>query len=1724
MLLLFAIPAYAATLTVGSGGTYSTISQAVAAASDGDVIEVSAGTFAESVDLAGKDVDIQGSGSTTIITPTGDYAFRWDDGESGSLSELSIDAGSARAFYIEGSSPSISGVEVENLDVGSKRGGVAYIDGGSPSFEDIEATEPKALWGAGFYIIGGASVTLTSVVLDAPVAGGQGGGLYIDGSTVSIDGLEILDPEALRRGAGLYITGATVDAVDLELIGGRNDSYGAGLYIEDYAQVSLQGGEISDCFDSVTPRADGGGIYADSGSQLTLDSVLFSANKGASGGHIFLDAATLTLSAVEFEDGEATKSGGALYLEGAATASCTGCTYSGNVAGTDGGAIHLASGTDYSDEGSGFDGNEASDGGGAIFTTDGISLVDSQFINQLSGGAGGAIYVDGGSGTLELTGVSLDSNTAGTDGGGLYLSGGVDLSVSDSGFTSNSAGGDGAGLCVDRSASEVTVSDTNFKKNAASDQGGGLYIAGADTVSLWALDLRKNSAKDGGGAYIDGVTELSVVRSLFFGNTATDDGGAAVDLDNQDAQWTNTVFAENEAGQGGGLLLSGAVDAVLANNNFLANKGKASAGGHLRLESSTAEVVNNIFLQASRGGAIYEDGSGGSTVSYNSFKDNVSADDANTWGLDTSSAGNIAGTDPGLVAWTADGNYSNDDLHLSTTSPLVDTGDPTRFDPDGSRSDIGVYGGTDAEVYDDDGDGYFDTQDCDDADASINPGASEVPYDGIDQDCDGADLTDVDGDGFDGDDDDCDDEDAEVNPDATEIWYDDTDQDCDGSSDYDADLDLFDDQRYGGTDCDDSDPAVNPSAIEIWYDGVDQDCLADSDFDADKDSFESDAWGGLDCFDQDPNIYPGAPEVPYDGRDQDCDNTDLTDVDQDGWDAREAGGLDCDDSDPGINPSAPDVPYDGIDHDCDSAPEYDADLDGFEADFAGGTDCDDDDPSVNPLAPETWYDGVDQDCAGDDDFDADKDSWQSDQHGGQDCDDNDPTAFPGSWETWYDGRDQDCAGDDDYDRDGDGFQSDAWGGTDCDDNRAEAYPGATELRNYLDDDCDGYTEDADRDKDQAIDWAEWQVGSDPLDPDSDDDGMSDGWEIGPAWLEPFDSDMDGVLDVFDTDDDNDGIPSLEENTQDINDDGVRDFDVDADGIPNSRDRDSDNDGYPDADEGTEDRDYDDIPDFVDYTGDLAGGGCAGGGVNWMVLLGVPLLFRRRRQRTERGPLPWTALAALAAVVLAGGAEAQAGVDAHGYQVMGTTGDLRASSRLLTPSRSLQGDYDVAIIADNAVRPLVEVFPEGRAPVLSNLATSNLVVSGAPMRYLRLEAVLPVHMYGVGPAQGAFVALGDARLGAVIPVLPAAGIRPGVALGPSVWLPTGNEDRMVGNPGISAGGVLAVNQELGRFGWNANLGARVGRFEPERNLQAGAGPLVGVGGHVLLNPDVAVGVELVSQGATGFRNWPLEAMATSRVNLDGGLWATAGLAVGLNDAPGASTARVVLGVGWQQRPQPAQTVLVHRIEPEIDPNADRDGDGIVDIEDLCPDQAETFDGFDDEDGCPELDGDQDGVPFERDACPSEPIYPEQDPRHSDGCPHLAELAGDKIVLTQSIFFREGSAKIMRKSYPVLDEVAEIMLSDAAGDTVLIEGHTNNNGSAEYNYRLSEDRARAVMRYLIDAGVPREQLAAQGYGFDVPLVPHDDPMAQAINRRVEFTLVERSEEDEPPRLPTEEELPE
>ena len=359
-----------------------------------------------------------------------------------------------------------------------------------------------------------------------------------------------------------------------------------------------------------------------------------------------------------------------------------------------------------------------------------------------------------------------------------------------------------------------------------------------------------------------------------------------------------------------------------------------------------------------------------------------------------------------------------------------------------------------------------DDTDCDDSDPDVYPGAPEVPYDGIDQDCDGYDLTDVDGDGHDSwvvGGDDCNDDDPDIHPGATEL-PDGIDQDCDDTVDettvnYDDDGDGF---AENGGDCDDGDPDVNPAAVEIC-DGIDQDC--DGIIDEETECYDDDGDGWTendgDCNDGDPYVNPGEKELIGNGIDDDCDgvvDNHAFDPDGDGYLA-EAG--DCDDSDPDTYPGAPEL-ADGVDNDCDDI--VDEGTDAYDDDGDGWTeeegDCNDFEASTHPDADEIPGNGVDDDCDGEVDegtelFDDDGDGLSEVQG---DCNDADPQIHPGAPEL-DNGIDDDCDGEVDEgidDADEDGFTVEDG---DCVDTDGWVHPQAAEVCDGVDNNCDGYVDE-----------------------------------------------------------------------------------------------------------------------------------------------------------------------------------------------------------------------------------------------------------------------------------------------------------------------------------------------------------------------------------------------------------------------------------------------------------------------------------------------------------------------------------------------------------------------------------------------------------------------------------------------------------------------------------------
>lgn len=173
-----------------------------------------------------------------------------------------------------------------------------------------------------------------------------------------------------------------------------------------------------------------------------------------------------------------------------------------------------------------------------------------------------------------------------------------------------------------------------------------------------------------------------------------------------------------------------------------------------------------------------------------------------------------------------------------------------------------------------------------------------------------------------------------------------------------------------------------------------------------------------------------------------------------------------------------------------------------------------------------------------------------------------------------------------------------------------------------------------------------------------------------------------------------------------------------------------------------------------------------------------------------------------------------------------------------------------------------------------------------------------------------------------------------------------------------------------------------------------------------------------------------------------------------------------------------------------PNPDRDGDGICDPwvtekgvhaeftrickgYDRCPDDPEDFDGDEDDDGCPE---------------------------------ERAKVEGPKIVTLEPVYFYFDKDEIIPRSFPTLEGVAQILRDNPQFTKVRVEAHTDLRGTEAYNMKLSQARAKAVLKWLTTSGgIAADRLETEGFGMSRPLVSPElnDDDAQR-NRRVEFII--------------------
>ncbi|TVQ92532.1 MAG: OmpA family protein [Deltaproteobacteria bacterium] len=494
------------------------------------------------------------------------------------------------------------------------------------------------------------------------------------------------------------------------------------------------------------------------------------------------------------------------------------------------------------------------------------------------------------------------------------------------------------------------------------------------------------------------------------------------------------------------------------------------------------------------------------------------------------------------------------------------------------------------------------------------------------------------------------------------------------------------------------------------------------------------------------------------------------------------------------------------------------------------------------------------------------------------------------------------------------------------------------------------------------------------------------------------------------------------------------------------------------------------------------------------------------------------------------------------------------------------------------------FADGRTRSLAPEAFNTAFYGGWTFEdRLRVELIAPIYFFArTGTTSEAFQgpALGDTLVQANVRLFENDQGSFGVSVVPTLGLPTGPRSAYLGRGGHgrlrgAVGGELAE-----RFGYAANLGFTLSRGDVYENVALGSSLDGALGAWVHLDPNLRIGADIEHRfgisNAPGRRNTIGWGSAFAQVVRDDGLGLSVSAGRGTFQGVGSPQWRVQAGLTYAPRVKdsdgdgiPDKHDLCPHDPEDFDgfqdydgcPELDNDGDTFLDVDDLCPNDPEDFDGFEDTDGCPDPDNDQDGildiydacpdtpgvdeqmgcpdadgdgltdaldqcpldpgppetqgcpdrdgdgVPDWRDACPDEPRSEGDPVETSSGCPTRAFVQGDQIKITEKVMFQTGRATVDRSSFPLLDDVVAALQRYPQIRQVEIAGHTDNVGNPSFNRNLSNQRAAAVKRYLLDRGIDRDRLSSEGYGMDQPIDTNLTERGRERNRRVEFRILQQ-----------------
>ncbi len=375
-------------------------------------------------------------------------------------------------------------------------------------------------------------------------------------------------------------------------------------------------------------------------------------------------------------------------------------------------------------------------------------------------------------------------------------------------------------------------------------------------------------------------------------------------------------------------------------------------------------------------------------------------------------------------------------------------------------------------------------------------------------------------------------------------------------------------------------------------------------------------------------------------------------------------------------------------------------------------------------------------------------------------------------------------------------------------------------------------------------------------------------------------------------------------------------------------------------------------------------------------------------------------------------------------------------------------------------------------------------------------------------------IGDVRLGTKFTLVDRAEEGAGLALRGEVTIPSGDTRNFLGEEGVTFTLAVVGDANLGPLEAALDLGYL---FRDESEGLGDAGTLRAALAWPIASLALTPVVEI--RGSSTFDGFfseeqssPFEALVGTRWVVgeswfddlglaNRGIALTTGVGFGLNAGIGSPEVRAIVGIspvvsrGAPPRTAPAaqpEAVVQPDVEVQPEPDDDRDHDGVVDEDDVCPGLPETRNSYLDDDGCPDEAQGAQGASAARAAAPRPaPVAEAPVPRAADSFP--------------PIHFDSSSGDLDGEARSTIERLSRALKSER-GLSVRLTGHSDSSGSASANQRLSRERAEQVRKALLArSGVDPRRVKAEGRGDQEPVASNADPAGRARNRRVEIELV-------------------